>query len=288
MIPVGYAASALAPGAPIIPAGVSSNLRARERVPASPLLRVQDVSLRFGGIVALDGISFDLQAGGIYGLIGPNGAGKTTLFNCLSRLYQYQRGEIYYKGRSMQNLPVHAAAALGIGRTFQNLAVFKSMTVEQTVMVGTHPMNRQGFIATALRTRRAREEEDRSREVAAEMMRCTDVSRFANRLVTELPFPVQKRVEFARALASRPELLLLDEPAVGLNREETVALAALIREVRTKYGLTVLLVEHHMDLVMSISDVIVAMSFGRKLAEGTPDFIQKHEAVIAAYLGANP
>jgi branched-chain amino acid transport system ATP-binding protein len=250
-----------------------------------PLLSVRDVSVRFGGIVALDGVSFDVYPGEIVGLIGPNGAGKTTLFNCLSRLYDFERGSIVFDGQSLQRLPRHRIAELGIGRTFQNLALFRSMSVRQNVLVGGHCRTRGGFLVNALRVPLAAREERRLEQQARELIELLGLSAVIARRVADLPFGVQKRVELARALASQPKLLLLDEPASGLNHEELEDLMALIRRVRDELQATVLLVEHHMNLVMRVSDRVVALDFGRKIAEGTPSEVQSNPELIRAYLG---
>jgi len=247
---------------------------------------VRDLSLQFGGVIALAGVSLDLEEGSIVGLIGPNGAGKTTLFNCISRLYTPSRGEIRFRGRSILRLPPHRIAPLGIGRTFQNLALFPRLSVLDNVMIGAHCRSRSDFLSDALRLPRVGREERRVRARAQELVAELGLEAMAATPVGALTFATQKRVELARALALEPVLLLLDEPAGGLHHAEIQDLNRQIRALRDRHKLSILLVEHHMQMVMTVSDRVVAFDFGRKIAEGTPEEVQRHPDVIRAYLGA--
>ena len=249
------------------------------------LLELDSVTVRFGGIVALSGISFAAKAGEITGLIGPNGAGKTTIFNCISRLYTFSEGEITFCGHRLSRMPAHAMARIGVGRTFQNLALFNSMSVAENIMVGAHSRTNAGFLASSLWLSGVAAEE---REVARrtdELIDFMELGPVASRKVMELTFATRKRVELARALAGQPSLLLLDEPAAGLNHEEVETLASIILQIRDRRGVSILLVEHHMNLVMRVSDHIIALDFGRKIADGPPKEVRDNADVMRAYLG---
>jgi branched-chain amino acid transport system ATP-binding protein len=251
----------------------------------SPLLEIARLAMHFGGIVALDDVTFSVAKGRIVGLIGPNGAGKTTLFNCLSRLYRPAQGDIRLSGQSLRRCAPADIAALGIGRTFQASALFASMSVLDNVKVGAHARGRHGPLTDAFTLPSARGEEREFDDIARAMLAFVGLEGMADRPAANLSLGARKRIELARALAGKPALLLLDEPAGGLNHQEVHDLGTLIRVIRDRLGITVLLVEHHMGLVMGLSDQVVVLNFGRVIADGPPDEVRNNPAVTEAYLG---
>ncbi|CAH2031630.1 ABC transporter ATP-binding protein [Trichlorobacter ammonificans] len=248
------------------------------------MLELRGITQIFGGVTALDDVSFTVGAGQITGVIGPNGAGKTTLFNIVTGIYSQTSGQVLFEGRDVSRLPAERLAGLGMVRTFQNVELFGQMTVLENVMVGLHSRTSSGLFACALKMPWVVAEERRIREEARQWLQFVGIEELADVQAANLPFGKGRLLEIARAMACKPRMILMDEPAAGLNSQETLGLAALIRRIRDA-GVTVVLVEHDMELVMDICDRIVVLNLGRKLAEGTPRDIQDNPEVIAAYLG---
>ncbi len=248
------------------------------------MLEVRGITCVFGGLTALDDVSFTAAVGAITGVIGPNGAGKTTLFNIISGIYARTAGRIFLDGHDISGLPPERLAPLGLVRTFQNIELFGQMSVLENVMVGLHTSSRSGFVACACKLPHHLTEERRIREQALKLLDFVGIAKYADTAAANLAFGQGRLLEIARALAVKPRIMLMDEPAAGLNSRETWQLGELIRKIRDT-GVTVVLVEHDMELVMDICDTIVVLNLGKKLAEGTPRQIQENSEVITAYLG---
>ncbi len=251
------------------------------------LLSAQDLSVRFGGVLAVNKVSFDVKRGEVFTLIGPNGAGKTTVFNLISRIYTPTTGRIEFEGRTLTEQPPHAVAALGIARTFQNIELFEHATVLQNLLIGRHTHRGTSLLDDFLFTAKSRRAALAAREKVEQVIDFLDLQHHRDTMIAGLPYGVRKVVELARALASEPKLLLLDEPSSGLNVEETEDMVFWIDDIRREYGTTVLMVEHDMSLVSKVSDRVLAMNQGEVLAMGTPAEVQAHPGVIEAYLGAS-
>jgi branched-chain amino acid transport system ATP-binding protein len=249
------------------------------------LLEAKDVAVQFGGIKAVDGVSFSVSEGKVFTIIGPNGAGKTTLFNLISRIYEPSHGALYYAGSEITNVAPHKVAALGIARTFQNIELFEHATVLQNLLLGRHAHRKSSLVSEILFTPSVRRMEVEHREKVEKVIDFLDLEHYRDSLIAGLPYGVRKVVELGRALCTEPKLLLLDEPSSGLNTEETEDMAFWIHDIKNDLGITVLMVEHDMALVSEVSDEVLALNYGRVIATGTPREVQEHPEVVKAYLG---
>jgi branched-chain amino acid transport system ATP-binding protein len=268
------------------PADLAQGHEAPGSAPPDVLLSARNLSVRFGGVLAVNNVSFDVRHGEVFTLIGPNGAGKTTVFNLISRIYTPTSGSIEFEGKVLTQQPPHKIASLGIARTFQNIELFEHATVLHNMLIGRHIHRRTGLWSDLLFTGKARRAEIEAREKVEQVIDFLHLQHYRDSMVAGLPYGVRKVVELARALCTQPKLLLLDEPSSGLNVEETEDMAFWIQDIKHELGITVLMVEHDMTLVSKVSDRVLAMNQGETLAMGTPREVQNHPGVIEAYLGS--
>lgn len=251
----------------------------------SKTLSFRDVTLKFGGITALNSVSFDVKPGELYAIIGPNGAGKTSIFNCISGIYRPTEGEVIYGSNSLVELRPDQVANLGIARTFQNIELFENMTVIDNILFGAHRQLNYGAVSSLLYTKKVRNSEREAREIAEDIIDFLEIEQYRYSYILSLPYGVQKRVELGRAIAMDPDIVLLDEPAAGMNSEETEDIARFIIDLHEERKKTIILVDHDMNMVMDIAQRVMVLNFGEKLAEGVPKEIVSNENVIEAYLG---
>jgi branched-chain amino acid transport system ATP-binding protein len=251
------------------------------------LFQAQEISIRFGGIRAVDAVSFDVEPGEVFSIIGPNGAGKTTIFNLISRIYQPTAGRLMFDGHDITTTPAHRIASLGIARTFQNIELFTNATLLQNLLIGRHCHAQASFLAQLGFLPSARRQEITHREKVEDVIAFLDLERYRDTLIANLPYGVRKVVELGRALCTEPRLLLLDEPSSGLNLEETEVMGFWIEDIKKDLGITVIMVEHDMNLVRQVSDRVMALNYGRTMALGTPAEVQNHPEVIRAYIGSD-
>jgi branched-chain amino acid transport system ATP-binding protein len=249
------------------------------------LFRAEDIAIRFGGIRAVDAVSFDVQPGEVFSIIGPNGAGKTTIFNLISRIYSPTSGRLIFQDQDITNVPAYRIAGLGIARTFQNIELFANATLLQNLLIGRHCHSTVGVLSELIFTPAVRREELQHREKAEEVIAFLGLERYRDTLIANLPYGVRKVVELGRALCVEPKLLLLDEPSSGLNVEETEGMGFWIEDIKKDLGVTVIMVEHDMNLVRMVSDRVMALNYGKVIALGTPEEVQNHPEVVRAYIG---
>jgi len=253
----------------------------------SSLIEFKNVSLNFGGVNALTEVSFEISENSLFSIIGPNGAGKTSIFNCISGIYRPTKGKVEIFGEDIKNLKPDAIANLGVSRTFQNIELFENMTTLVNILIGAHRHISYGSVSGLLFSKKARQEEEKARQIAEDIIDFLEIEEFRYSFILSLPYGIQKRIELARALAMKPKILLLDEPAAGMNNEETEDIARFILDIHEELGVTVVLIDHDMNMVMDIATEVIVMDFGKKLFDGSPQDAAKDSSVIEAYLGVS-